>query len=61
MNLDEIYEDKKIDKQAKGSLLKLIYTMQLFGSIFELYTVSALATGHKILSTIEKNNKKNKI
>lgn len=60
MNLDEIYKDKKIDKQSKGSLLKFINVMQLIGSIFELYTASALSTGHKLLSTIEKNNSKQK-
>jgi len=60
MNLDDIYQDKKIDKQSKGSLMKLINTLQLFGSIFELYTASALSTGQKLLTTIEKINSKQK-
>jgi len=58
MNLDDIYEDKKIDEQSKGSLLKLINTLQLFGSIFELYTAGVITTGKKLLATIEKNSSK---
>lgn len=63
MNLDEIYKDKKVGNQSKSSLLKLLNALQLFGSIFELYTVGAVSTGQKLISSIEKinNKKKNKI
>jgi len=60
MNLDEIYSDKTVDKQTKSSFLKLVNTLQLFGSIFELYTVGAISTGQKLLSTIEKISDKQK-
>lgn len=60
MNLDEIYEDKKINKQAKSSLLKLVSVLQLSGSIFELYTAGAISTFQKLLSSIEKINSKQK-
>jgi len=60
MNLDEIYNDKQIDNKSKSSFLKLINALQLLGSIFELYTVGAISTGQKLISSIEKISNKQK-
>jgi len=58
MNLDDIYSDKHVNGKTKGSLLKFVNILQLLGSIFELYTVNAVSTGKKLLTTIEKNSSK---
>jgi len=60
MNLDEIYKEKKVDTKSKTSFLKLVNALQLLGSIFELYTVGAVSTGQKLISSIEKISNKQK-
>lgn len=54
MDLENLYDDKELTPTNKKSFLKFINGLQLFGSIVELYTVKAVATGTKLIEAVFK-------
>lgn len=52
MDLENLYEEKNIDKKSKKKVLKTISSLQLFANILDLYAIKSLETSVKFIEVI---------